>query len=62
VYEGWHIEFSDHAKKRMVERMVSEEDVLSVLSRPEEVEANDVQGAGCCGSTCRIGIQYFLLP
>ncbi len=28
----------------MVERMVTEEDVLSVLSHPEEVEANRVHG------------------
>ena len=30
------VRFTDHAKKQIVERGVAEEEVISVLSRPEE--------------------------
>ena len=37
MYEGWHVEFSDHAKRRMAERSVDEAEVFRTLADPETV-------------------------
>jgi hypothetical protein len=40
TYEGWHIEFGIHARKRMEERHVEEKDVLAVVHDPDDVQVD----------------------
>ena len=44
MYEGWHIEFADHARRRMAERAVEEKDVLKTISSPDESRSNARHG------------------
>lgn len=44
MYEGWHIEFSKHAIRRMSERMVDEHDVRQVIAAPDATEPNQSYG------------------
>ena len=44
MYEGWHIEFSDHARRRMIERAVHEKEIRETISGPEAVRPNSRHG------------------
>ena len=44
MYEGWHIEFTDHVLRRMDERHVDPEDVLQVIATPDTVDVDTAHG------------------
>lgn len=44
MYEGWHVEFTDHAQRRMTERCVEESAVLATVHQPDTVCPNSVHG------------------
>ncbi|MCD4699175.1 MAG: DUF4258 domain-containing protein [Phycisphaerae bacterium] len=44
MYEGWYIQFTAHAKRRIQERLVEDEDVREVIDAPDFVEADLVYG------------------
>ena len=44
MYEGWHVEFTDHAQRRMLERSVEEDAVLATVHEPDAVSSNSVHG------------------
>jgi hypothetical protein len=44
MYEGWHIEYSNHALRRMVERSIGKEEVLATVTQPDRTEADALYG------------------
>ena len=44
MYEGWHFEFTAHARRRMHERLVDEADVRATLASPDSVEDDPHHG------------------
>lgn len=44
MYEGWHIEFTDHARRRLLERLVAEQEVLQVITAPDSVKSDTKHG------------------
>ncbi|HUT61627.1 MAG TPA: DUF4258 domain-containing protein [Phycisphaerae bacterium] len=44
MYEGWHIEFTDHARRRMLERLVKEGDVREAIRHPDSSQADARHG------------------
>ena len=44
MYEGWHIEFTNHVRRRMEERHVDPKDVFLVIAAPETVDADALHG------------------
>ncbi len=44
MYEGWHVLFSRHARRRMTERLVEEREVLQAVASPDHVENDAAHG------------------
>ena len=44
MYEGWHVEFTDHVLRRMIERGIEEKEVRETVSSPEGVRPNSRHG------------------
>ncbi|MCK4625805.1 MAG: DUF4258 domain-containing protein [Phycisphaerae bacterium] len=44
MYEGWYIQFTAHARRRIEERLVEAEDVRKAIDTPDSVETDLVHG------------------
>ena len=44
MYEGWHIVYTAHARRRMEERHVDPEDVSQIIAAPETVDVDISHG------------------
>jgi len=44
MYEGWHIEFTAHARRRLFERLVAEHEVLQAIAVPDSVRTDTAHG------------------
>jgi len=44
MYEGWHIEFTNHVQRRMDERHVDPDDVLRVIANPDTGDVDTAHG------------------
>ena len=44
MYEGWHVEFTDHARRRLSERAIEEKEVQDAISHPDAIRPNTRRG------------------
>lgn len=44
MYEGWHIVVTEHAKRRMLERLVDFKEISAVLANPDAVSDDEEYG------------------
>jgi hypothetical protein len=45
MYEGWHIVLIEHAKRRMLERLIDLKEIFAVLANPDTI-SDDIEYGG----------------